>query len=1034
MFRAIFKALNVRPEEERQVTLLLAKGFFMGVFIATFQIGAETLFLNRLGDYLKEAILASGLLGVFTTAVFSRLQRKVSFAKLAVFNLIVIFIITGAIYASFNYAEEQFVDYVIFVMFALVGPFTAVLLLGFWGVFGRMFDLRQSKRIIGWIDTGQLSAAIIASYTIPLLTPLIPDTTVLLIISGVSILLSSIFLLMVTARYDLKQAEMSSVQSDENVNAKFSTLIKDRYVILLSTFLIFSMVAFTFVQYSFQEVTQQQYPEEDQLRNFLATFNGSILVLGFLLQTFVNDKIIGVYGLKVSLLILPIILVVFTIASAVSGSFFGFSVTDSPDTFIWFFLFISLSRLFNYSLRDSLENPTFKLYFMPLDNRVRFDIQTKVEGVINESARLLAGLLILLLSYLSFFELIHYSYALIFIVVGYGLIIGKLHNQYRNKIQVKLESQKANYESEEDASNTIIKELENTLESEETNKAVFSFKLLEKVNPTKLPIMVNKLLDHNSGEIKAFAQERMNEINGLSVSDKYVISYNKQNSGVISGRYLVPKKDMQELFMTGSISKSRVSGLTRSDSRDDRQYVAELLGNSPDKENISYLIELLNDVDPKVRLAAIKAARKKYNPEVLSALIDNLCTAQFSNESMNTLVLIGSDCLDALDAGFYKTGQNPVTMVKIIEIFGQIGGEKARDMLWNKMDYPDKVIVSQVLWALGESGFKANISQITRIKYAIESDVEDISWNLAALSELPRTSFSDQMEDALREENEHDLEHIYTLLSMLYDAASIRLVKENIESGTNEGVTYALELLDVFLSEDLKQKIIPLLDDISDYEKAKRLEVFFPRDRLDSQLVLKHLINRDFNQTNRWSKACAIYQIGLLKIKNYEYDLIANLFNPDLLVSEVAAWSLNEIDPTLYMANIDRVGIQYRMRFNALINPPANVSIKPKSKLQKVLFLKGLTMFEEFSGLILARMVDMMDEEHLAEGDSITIDNYYNNVFYIVLQGDVDMYERGSIKSHKTEGEFIGEVIELETHLNSNIITALSDSILLKIQ
>ena len=42
---------------------------------------------------------------------------------------------------------------------------------------------------------------------------------------------------------------------------------------------------------------------------------------------------------------------------------------------------------------------------------------------------------------------------------------------------------------------------------------------------------------------------------------------------------------------------------------------------------------------------------------------------------------------------------------------------------------------------------------------------------------------------------------------MLYDAKSIHLIKQNLESGTNEGITYALELLDVLLAEDVKQAL-----------------------------------------------------------------------------------------------------------------------------------------------------------------------------------------------------------------------------------
>ncbi len=73
---------------------------------------------------------------------------------------------------------------------------------------------------------------------------------------------------------------------------------------------------------------------------------------------------------------------------------------------------------------------------------------------------------------------------------------------------------------------------------------------------------------------------------------------------------------------------------------------------------------------------------------------------------------------------------------------------------------------------------------------------------------------------------QNDIEHIYMLLTMLYDTRSIQLVKENIDSGTAEGIAYAVELLDVFLSEQLKQRVIPILDDLGNSERIDRLQDF----------------------------------------------------------------------------------------------------------------------------------------------------------------------------------------------------------------
>lgn len=1021
MLKALYSALNVRPDEENQVILLLGNGFFMGIFLATYQISAETLFLNRLEVYLKEAILISGLLGVFTTALFSYLQNRVSFAKLALSNLLLIGIATFVMFTVFRVGAEDIQDILVFLMFALIGPILAVCLLGFWGIFGRMFDLRQSKRIIGGIDIGQLSAAILASLTIPFLSDLIPETTDYLPICGISLFISAIFLYLITSKYDLKKAE-SSTSKEEAMDTSINALRKDKYVKLLSVFLIFSMMAFTFVQFSFQNVVSAQYPEEENLREFLAFFTLAILVFGLLMQTFVNDKIIGEYGLKITLLVLPVILLVFTVATIITGTVLGFEPSIG-SAFIWFFLLVSANRFFNYSLRDSLENPTFKLYFIPLDNRIRFNIQTKVEGVVNETARLAAGVLIFGISFITIFKDIHYLYLIVLLVIGYFIIIGRMHLEYRNKIKLKLEQQQREGATEiYSPMELLTNELSDSLNDNRVSKVMFSYKLLEKMEPQILPSAINTMMVHESNSIRDFAQLKMNEIKGLSVSDKYVIS--GQNKDTYDQK-VVSTSDLLDLFSSGDIGKSRVSKLAKSDSPEDRQYAAELLGNSEEEENISFLIELLSDINTQVRLTAIKTAQRRYNNEVIRALINNLRNPRFYVPAAGALIVIGTKALQIMDSSFYKTGQNTQTMLRIVQVMGRIGGELAKTLLWNKIDYPDKFMVSQVLIALGNAGFKASITQIPRIKYAIESDIEDIAWNMAAIDEVGSEHFGKEIKTAIEEEIAYDVDHIYMLLSMLYDAQSIQLVKENIESGTNEGVTYALELLDVFLSEDLKQRIIPVLDDLTYSEKSKRLEVFYPRDPLDSKMVLKFLLNRDFSQTNRWTKSCILYQIGLLEIREFYFDLIANIFNPDPLIREMAAWSLNKLDRESYLENIQRIPTYEKRQLEAVIKPPGQMSVL---RFDKVVFLKKLEIFDDIIGLVLADLIDITEEITVRSGESLSLGDSYNDHFYIVFEGAVNMMVDSKITGGVNKGEFIGEV----GYSNLNSVIATQDTILLK--
>jgi ATP:ADP antiporter, AAA family len=57
MAEGLVGTVQYKSQEQKQITLMLATGFFMGVFIATYQVTADSLFLNRLGDQLKPSLL-----------------------------------------------------------------------------------------------------------------------------------------------------------------------------------------------------------------------------------------------------------------------------------------------------------------------------------------------------------------------------------------------------------------------------------------------------------------------------------------------------------------------------------------------------------------------------------------------------------------------------------------------------------------------------------------------------------------------------------------------------------------------------------------------------------------------------------------------------------------------------------------------------------------------------------------------------------------------------------------------------------------
>src|SRR5690606_34790434 len=153
----------------------------------------------------------------------------------------------------------------------------------------------------------------------------------------------------------------------------------------------------------------------------------------------------------------------------------------------------------------------------------------------------------------------------------------KLYHGYRNKLRMKLESGDGELEKLEKGYAQITSRLESMLSAPSPRKAIFSYKLLEKINAAQAPGWINVLMKNEDDAARAYAQEKLNELKGLSVSDQFVIRMDSAKMEG-SGKNVLSKVDLQSILENdGDITKTRVQKLTRSTNVNERHYAAELL-------------------------------------------------------------------------------------------------------------------------------------------------------------------------------------------------------------------------------------------------------------------------------------------------------------------------------------------------------------------------------------------------------------------------------------------------------------------------
>ncbi|UII30537.1 hypothetical protein LVD17_19790 [Fulvivirga ulvae] len=1009
--KKILEVLNVEENDAAKIFLLLGMGFFIGIFLATLDVGASTLFLNNFDEKeeLPLAILLSGILGIVTTAIYNYFQGRVPFQKLAIGSLFLITLILAGMEFGFRTTEDPLPLY--FFAFTFIVPSNFIVLLIFWGSFGRMFNLRQAKRVIGSVDTGQLIASIIALFSIPFMLKYI-STQELLFVSLISIVgYLGVFFIITQKHLFIKKGH----EKAQRIN--YRMIIKDKYIGLMSLFVIISMIAVNFVDYSFLNVTTTQFNEKE-LPKFLSYFEATVVIFSFLFQTFVTDRIIAIYGLKVSLLINPLLISIFTLLAIPIGYTFGYS--GLSETFVIFFVIISMSKLFIASLKDALDGPAFKLYFLPIDGSVRFDVQTKIEGVITAFAGLIAGGLIILINNVRVFSLIHITVFTLPILAVWYFITRKMHHNYKDTLQSTLIKNKGKHGFQKEYS--LDKVLENEINSKADESVLYGLKLMEKLEPALFESSIIRLKESDSGKIKAYATEKLKSLD---------IEFDRNKELHQLAKKAASDSEDSEVI---SVPANKLAKLSKSIKTTDRILAAKLLRRLINDHNIFVLLELLRDIDPRVKMEAIITARKVKRPETWTILIELLDSPTYSNAASSALCENGEAVLFTLESAFHKSGQSDQVMLKIVQIMGRIGGPEAIELLWKKIEYPDKKIVKQILLSFRYFNYQAQSREITNLTNLLENEIGKTIWNLAALIEIPGNEVRfDQLRNAIKEEISNNEDTIYMILSIMYDPQSVQLVRENVETGTSDGIAFAIELLDLFLAPELKPKLFPLIDDIPIHDKVNQLQIHFPRESYNLIQVLNFILNKNYNQINRWTKACAIHCLVYLPEFRISKGLIAQVFNRDKLLHEVAGWVMYHKDQHTFEKISERLPVKtQKLIHESIQNNRMQEGMKDGFFLgiEMVMFLKNLPVFNNIKGILLCDLVDKMHTAHLKGGQSLPVLNAEEEEIIIVAYGEaLVMHGERDVQRLKT-GDVFGHIFNLEEHIEATHIVAFGDAVI----
>lgn len=888
----LFSLLGVESGEESMVSMLLTQSVFIGIFFGAFDISAHSLFLSIFDEkMMARGYVVSGIAGIILTSVYTWLQTKMRFKSFAILNLIIVTLLTLLLWVLLILFP---VKWVVFAVFIMLGPLNILAMLGFWGTTGRLFTLRQGKRLFGLVDAGLIIGIIISCYTIPVILALNFESHNILLVSASSVFIATMVQVMIGSRFSLVSGKTDQKEVDKSEKKSFLRLFRDdSYIRMMGIFIALSVVTAFFVQYSFMAVTREQYPAEADMARFLGIFTGSMMIFTLLVKLLVFSYLIRNYGLRTCLAISPFLVAVLTVIAIAIGMLMGYT-PEAASGFLIFFLLLALSRLFSKSLKDSIESPSFKVIYQTIDEKVRYEIQSGMDGTVNEIAALASGLILAGLGVLSFIRLIHFSWVLFVIIIIWIFVALRLYTEYRKSIRKALESGEQAPEEGSLKANPLLNGRfsgERAFKSDYFKIVSGDFSVLEN---SKNTWYLRKLIETTSRGSNVLLIPALNKL----VKEKNIGEDLKGEILDLIGKLEMPpakgkKEDEKVLYAKKVLSESRLP-------------------------QTSEILRLLRDNAIESKRLAIFIIGKFQLTDMLPEVCECLNIQGLETDAESVLQSFGSEAREDLERFYMVSSGNMYTSKALLRLMGNISTDESLEFILSRLWSNSRQLKEFALECLLSYDLRPSEGERDRLNQYISAIIGLITWYISARISLSRNG-DEYLMQVMNAELRRWNSFLFNLLSITYDTGSITKIRENLERDTVESVNYALEMIDIVIDESIKPKLIGLLDDVPDEEKLKNLFQFFPGVIPQYDRLLEDIINRDYNLLGIWTKACTLRSIPEIDGADMAESVVALLFSPETILLEESARLIGRSGKELYKTASQRLADPVRKRLDMIV-------------------------------------------------------------------------------------------------------------------
>ncbi len=932
MRRLIQKLFDIRDGEWLRAFMMFAYMFLIIGSLMIVKPIRNSLFLTKFGaSQLPFAYVLVAIVAAFVVWIYSKISSRIRLSQ-HIFYTNVLFIAAFSIswlLLNNGYQSGWFI-YSFYVCVAIFGVISSA---QFWLLANFVFNAREAKRLFGFIGAGGIVGGIFGGYLTNYLAEIL--TTHNLIFICIAFLILCIFLLWSIRMGGIRRFQAGKFQRRNTSESGYDeSLIKifsnSRHLLYLAGIVGISVIVANLVDYQFSATASSFIENEDELTAFFGFWLSTLSVVSLVIQLLLTGRVLKYAGVISSMMFLPLGILLGAAAIMIFPA-------------LWSAVFIKVS---DGSFKHSINKAGMELLILPIPARIKNRAKTFIDVFVDNLATGIGGILLIILTLVLDLSIQHISLMIIIFVLIWIYLVVRVRGEYIDSFRHAIEKRTINFAEQtvnlQDAS--VLKTFIKVLDGENERQILYVLKLFSDFKNKELAPYLEKLIDHDSHDIKtavlqlalaypeidlsrkaeslvrAESQEvRISAIDYLCKrSDDAVAcitSYIEDENLYVRGAAMLHAADMMSRDATlrkrlnlNEYYDRMVKSITDSDNNDNQvAYIktaaAEVAGIAGDTTLYPYIHLMLNDKNLDVVRQAIISAGQSHQKEFIPVLIPLLERKYLRKSVREALAEFGEEVVSPL-AGYLENESSARSIkLAIPRVLSLIDSPKSMKVLLTHIDQRNLILRYEIIKAL--SRLKSKYPKLKIDNQKVEQHIYDESRNyfkvltvlnyhlsLRRLSSSMKSGDNDNTVEkaltllikALEERLDSNLERIFRLLGLRYIPDDMYNAYLGVLSRKSDLQANSIEFLDNVLEPKLKRLIIPIVETTSSEILLSQTHNLIDVDLPVNDQCFEFILNGNDN----WLKVCALYFLTESRSDRC-MDIIARLTNDyDPMVKETA--------------------------------------------------------------------------------------------------------------------------------------------------